>query len=244
MNNNRSFTHGTTLLLLIVVIFGTMAPLIISVDEVQALSTDRRHYLQNAADRSVQETTIGWESWFIYSESSRWRPSELELVHETLDNTISALDDAGYDGRSLLAGYRFRRYHGEFVDGKDGRIALVRHNAKEIILADTAFKRLWGFYIYHELGHVVDKRLDRELSRRFITLAGSETAVDSEVTPDGFWLNEHARTDREEATADAFALLVVLGYTENPKPVFWHTPNTADYEKIAQTLEQTLRQSA
>jgi hypothetical protein len=146
--------------------------------------------------------------------------------------------------QALLASYRFRRYHGQFVDGVDGRIALVRHADKEIILADTAFMRLWGYYSYHELDHVVDKSLNRELSRHFHALASNELGADSQATPDGFWLNEHARTHTEEATADAFAIWVFLRYTENPKPVFWHTPNTVDYQQIVDTMDQALRQIA
>ena len=91
---------------------------------------------------------------------------------------------------------------------------------------------------------MLEKRLDRGLSRHFHALAANEATGNSQVTPDGYWLNEHARTDREEATADAFALWVVLRYTENPKPIFWNMPNTADYEAIAQLLEESLRHIA
>jgi hypothetical protein len=244
MNQKRSFTHGIALLVIAAITFGIAAALIMSVNEVQALPIDSRQYQLSAAESTTQETAVDWESWFIHSETSQWSVSEMEMVRETLANTSSALDEAGFDSWSLLAGYRFRRYHGQFVDGVDGRIALVRHTSKEVLLADTAFARLWGYYIYHELGHVVDKRLGRELSLQFHTLAANDAGSGSQMTPDGYWLNEHARTDREEAAADAFALWVVLRHTENPRPVFWNTPNTINYETIVQTVEETLRQIA
>ncbi|MDX1414803.1 MAG: hypothetical protein R3293_11480 [Candidatus Promineifilaceae bacterium] len=180
------------------------------------------------------------EEWIVESEESHWSAAELAVVEETLLNTAQALDDAGYDGLSLLSGYHFRRQHQEFVDDIDGRIALVRHQQQEIILADTAFLRLQGYYIYHELGHVVDKRLERKLGERFHALAGSAVHADSQLTADGFWLNEHARTDQQEATADAFALWVVLNYTDNYKPVFWNTPYAVSYEMIVETMDRAL----
>jgi hypothetical protein len=222
MNKNRSFTQGIIFFALATIMMMS-SPIFMPANDVRALA---------------KET----ESWFIHSEDSRWREDEMEMVSETLETTIFALNEAGFDGQTLLDGYRFRRYDGQFVDGVDGRIALVRHGSKEIILADTAFMRLWGYYIYHELGHVVDKRLDRKLSQQFHMLASDQADDSSVMTPDGFWLNEHARTDREEATADAFALWVVLRYTENPRPVFWHTPNTIDYDVIVQALDETMQE--
>ena len=244
MNQNHSFTKLIPLLIFAAILMAIILPAFIPATDAQAMPAYSRQRQLTAAESTVQETAVERESWFIFSDTSQWTTAELEMVRETLANTISALDEAGFDGHSLLADYRFRRHHGQFVDGIDGRIALVRHSRKEVILADTAFMRLWGYYIYHELGHVVDKRLDRELSRQFHELAADETAGGSQLTPDGYWLNEHARTDREEAAADAFALWVVLRYTENPKPVFWNTPNTISYETIVQTLEKTLRQIA
>lgn len=181
--------------------------------------------------------------WIIDSRDSRWTVEELELVNFVLRNTFKALENAGFDGQELLNGYRFRRQQGEFVDGVDGRIALVRHQKREVILADSAFLRLQGFYIYHELGHIVDKRLDRELTQHFHEATGAANWDASHSTADGYWLNEHARADREEATADAFALWVVLNYTDNYKPVFWNTPNTINYEEILNTMEDAIQQN-
>lgn len=178
-----------------------------------------------------------WDTWFIVSAESTWTVEELDLVHQVLFNTITALEDAGYDGQELLSGYHFRRQYGEFVDGVDGRIALVRHHKHEVILSDSAFLRLQGFYIYHELGHIVDKRLDRNLNQRFHDIAGTAGVENPQQTIDGYWLNEHARMDRQEATADAFALWVVLRYTDNYKPVFWNTPYTVSYEDIVDALD-------
>lgn len=243
MNQNHSITKLISILIFAAILMATALPAFIPATDAQAMPADSRGRQLSAAESTNQETAVERESWFIFSDTSQWTTAELKMVQETLANTISALDEAGFDGHSLIAGYRFRRYHGQFVDGIDGRIALVRHSSKEVILADTAFMRLWGYYIYHELGHVVDKRMGRELSRQFYTLAADDVGDDSQVTPDGYWVNEHARTDREEAAADAFALWVVMHYTENPKPVFWNTPNTTiNYETIVQTLEETLRQ--
>ena len=174
--------------------------------------------------------------WFVHAQDSQWQSEEVALVQGVLARTIKALDEAGYDGRALFAGYRFRRYAGEYVNGVQGQIALVRHNSQEIILGDAAFVRLWGYYIYHELGHVVDKRTGRALSDAFQAQIGG----DGVGTPDGYWLNDHARGDREEGTADAFALWITMRYTDNPRPVFAHIPNDTDYEQIVSAFETAM----
>jgi hypothetical protein len=179
---------------------------------------------------------------FIETVDSIWSPEEKALVSEVWMNTSIALEEAGYDSQKVFSGYRFRRYRGQYVDGKEGRIALVRHHKKEIILADAAFLRLQGFYIYHELGHVADKHTDREINRLFHEKIGSKMSADIKKTADGFWLNGHAHHDYEEATADAFALWVIMNYTDNYRPVFAGTPVTTDYEKIIDTFDSTITQ--
>ncbi|MFN2138397.1 MAG: hypothetical protein ACK2UK_20745, partial [Candidatus Promineifilaceae bacterium] len=93
---------------------------------------------------------------------------------------------------------------------------------------------------------VIDERLDNEPRRRFHEIIGSvsgpggETAAGGEATAEGFWMNDHARFSLGESTADAIALWIVLGYTDHPKPVFWHMANATDYEKIAGTMQQVL----
>jgi hypothetical protein len=182
------------------------------------------------------------DGWIIESPDSYWTNEELAMVHLALSNSVTALDDAGYDGQEMLSGYRFRRQQGEFVDGVNGRIAFVRHNKQEVILSDSAFQRLQGFYIYHELGHIVDKRLGRQLSQRFHEIAGSIAQDGATQTADGYWLNDHAHQDHQEATSDAFAIWVVLRYTDNYKPVFAHTPPTTSYEHIVHSLDMAIKQ--
>lgn len=227
MNRNRSIT---TLLFIILMISITMIA-----KPVLASSSDRRSEMSTGIDY--------WDAWVINPTESTWTEEELGLVHKALFNTVTALDDAGFDGQALLKGYRFRRQPGEFVGGVDGRIALVRHHNQEIILSDTAFLRLQGYYIYHELGHVVDKRLDRKLSQNFHNSIGSIGINGMQKTADGYWLNEHAKLDQEEATADAFALWVILRYTENYRPVFWNTPYIISYENIVSALDNAIQQN-
>lgn len=179
----------------------------------------------------------------IETADSSWTKEEVALVGEVLANTAKALSEAGLDSEELMSGYRFRRYHGQYVDGKEGRIALVRHHVKEIVLGDAAFLRLNGFYIYHEIGHVVDKQLDREPNRRFHELAGSAKAGEQQ-TAAGFWLNDHARDDHQEATADAFALWVMIYHTGYYRPVFVGTPVSTDYDRIVEIFDSTIKQGA
>lgn len=190
-----------------------------------------------AAPAAQAQSTDTANVWFVHTEDSQWQPGEIAMVQKTLETTITALDGAGLDGRALFQGYRFRRYAGEYVHGVEGQIALVRHNSQEIILGDAAFVRLSGYYIYHELGHVVDKRTGRALSIAFQAQIGGDA---HEGTPDGYWLNDHGREDREEGTADAFALWVVMRYTENLKPVFANMRNDTDYEQIVGTFETAM----
>lgn len=186
----------------------------------------------------------GWQAWIILEPDSILQEAELEMVRETLLTSIRALDEAGFDGRSLLSGYRFRRYHGEYVDGDPGSIGRLYHETQEVVLADTAFMRLWGFYLYHEIGHIVDRRLGSEPRRRFHRAIGSTRNDKDQQTADGYWMNDHARSDHGEAAADAIALWIVMRYTDNPRPVYWLMPNDTDYEQIAGQMEAVLLEIA
>ena len=118
----------------------------------------------------------------------------------------------------------------------------------EIMLANGAFERLHGFYIYHELGHAVDRQLDRLPSEAYHRIAGDsqeETIEESNTwaTTTGFWLRYHGRDDREEATADAFAWWV-MAQAGQPKPFFPGTPVTTDYDEIASAIAEAMREAA
>lgn len=177
-----------------------------------------------------------WAEWVILAPDSIWKVEELQTVHFALATTIGALDEAGLDGRALLNGYRFRRSQGAYLPGELGRTALVQHETREIWLADRALATRSGFHIYHEMGHVVDRRLDQALTREFQRLTLGEEGVGSRKTADGFWLDKFARDRAEEATADAFALWVILNHTTSPQPVFWNKPEEAHCEMIAAVM--------
>jgi hypothetical protein len=180
--------------------------------------------------------------WFITGEDSLWQDEEMDQVQQVVSNTLTVLARVGIDGDDLLEGYRFRRFSGEHVDGDPGLVGKVNHNKKEIVLSDTAFLRLGGFYIYHEIGHAVDFRLDRLLSQGFHGRAGSEPMEDGNQwqTADGFWLRHHGRDDREEAAADAFALWVLGEAGSTFKPVFPGTPVGTEYEAIAHFVQEVM----
>jgi hypothetical protein len=188
-------------------------------------------------------------SWFLTNGENQWSDQEMATVQQIMDHTWQALESIGLDGDSLLAGYRFRRLQAEFIPGEERLLAIVDHQTMEIVLADGAFERLHGFYIYHELGHAVDRRLERMLSEAYHQIArtgqvdGGETGGDAPewLTTTGFWLRYHGRDDREEATADAFAWWVMAQFGQ-PKPFFPGTPVTTDYDEIAQTIEEALNQ--
>jgi hypothetical protein len=187
-----------------------------------------------------------YAEWIVVDAASQWQIEEVIMVRRVLLNTIAALDDVGLDGRSLVAGYRFRRFNGPYVEANTGLIGVVRHHSREIILADTAFQRLQGFYIYHELGHVVDRRSGRQLSESYHHVAYGgyqimeDAASEQWETANGYWLREQGRHDREEATADAFALWVAFARTDMRKPIFAKMPRQAYYGSITWTMNTSL----
>lgn len=184
------------------------------------------------------------QSWFIIDETSQWNPAELEMVDRLMDHTFQALELTGLDGQTIFAGYRFRRVAGEHIEQFPGLIALVNHQERIISLADAAFVRLDGFYIYHELGHVVDQQLGRSLSRGFHSRIDSAAEMSGTTndwqTATGYWMRAQAREDREEATADAFALWVGTEQALMRRPIFAGTPLSTDYEGLMTNLADSL----
>lgn len=180
----------------------------------------------------------GWQQWIIVTPESTWKAEELVMLEGILTAVIESLNQQGLDGHGLISGYRFFRQPGEYLVDRPGHIAVVNHTSQEIILADAAFKRLRGFYIIHELGHVVDQRTGRDLSTTFHTQIGSD--LEKRATADGFWLNLHAENDLEEATADAFALWIMATYAPGYQPIFAYMPLAVDYAGIKAALDVAL----
>jgi hypothetical protein len=186
--------------------------------------------------------------WFIGEQGSEWSSDEWEMIHEVLSDALGVLAVAEIDGEELLSGYRFRRIFGEYVDPDVGKIAIVNHEKEEIWLADAAFLRLDGFYIYHELGHAVDHRLGRRLSQAYHARTGGKITDRGNgvewLSGDTYWMRPHGRDDREEATADAFALLVAMSDSTSKRPVFSGMPMDVDYSGITNAVSQSLTEIA
>lgn len=182
-----------------------------------------------------------WTAWIILTPDNAWTVTELQTVRRALLTTRAALDGAGFDEQALLRGYRFRNIPRIYLNVRRGVLGRVLHDSQEIILADGALQKQWGFYLYHELGHVVDLRLQRSLTREFHRHAAAGTEADSSRTADGFWLDSVARENHAEATADAFALWIMLYHTTDPQPVFWNKPDEADFGAIAAVLDDALQ---
>jgi hypothetical protein len=203
-------------------------------------------YLQQQFCQDGLCADTDYAEWLIVDAESQWQVEDLQMVRHVLMQTIAALNDAGLDGRSLLASYRFRRFNGPYVEANDGLIGVVRHHSQEIVLADTAFQRMQGFYIYHELGHVVDRRTRRQLSQSYHHIAYGGYQVMEGMTPeqwetaDGYWLRLQGRHDREEATADAFALWVAFAPSDGCKLIFANMPAKVHYSSIVWTVHTSL----
>ena len=179
-----------------------------------------------------------WQRWIIYDPENPWSATELVILQKALTQTFVALEDFGVDGAELLDGYRFRRQHGAYLEGRRGFIGVARHSLQEIILSDTAFRRFNGFYIHHEIAHAVDVRLGRSLSEQFAFI--SDSGLEGYVAP-GFWMNNHAQNDVQEAVADAYALWIHTQYLGEDFPSFTSMPGDADREIIIAFLEVSLR---
>jgi hypothetical protein len=209
---------------------------------VGAMPEQKTDLAESESDSNHQDFTDELGQWIMEDENSVWRTEELEMVHKALSDTFDALATIGLDGRKILDGYKIRRYDGEFVRDEQGLVALVNHDQMEIILPDVAFKRLNGFSIYHEIGHVLDKQLDREMTTEFQKEAMDRVgSTDTQsLTPHGYWMRPFAREGREEATADAFALWVTVYHASMKRPIFAGMPLDVQYDAIALTVEQAL----
>jgi hypothetical protein len=182
--------------------------------------------------------------WLISDGDSHWNAEETKILQRVLQDTFGALEANGIDGKALLEGYRFRHDAGRYVDDVEGRMAKIDHSVEEITLADTALTVRQGFAIYHELGHAVDYRLNRQLSEGFHrNTGGLKIGEDNEQwqTADNYWLRLGGRDDREEATADAFAVLVMVNHAGLKRPIFAHQPLTTDYDGISTALALALQ---
>jgi hypothetical protein len=186
-----------------------------------------------------------WQTWIIADIESDWQVEELEMIHNALLTTINALDDIGADGHNLLVGYRVRKINQEFVPSESDQnmVAVVRHPEQEIVVSRSAFLRQQGFLIYHELGHVVDKRVERRYTANYQSLAEAGGGSSSAPIADGYWLREYGRNQANEGSADAFATWMVLRYAGTRQPVFPGTPITIDYDLIANTAQSALAQA-
>jgi hypothetical protein len=184
------------------------------------------------------------DHWLITDEESHWSAYEIEVLQDVLQNTFGAVAAYKIDGRALLDGYRFRHEAGSYIGDKDGRMGTIDHNTGVITLTDKAFTVQNGFAIYHELGHAVDFRLNRQLSAGFHSYTGGTEINDEDNqwhTADNYWLREQSRDDREEAAADAFAILVMVSYAGLNPPVFANQPVAANYEAISAAAAQALQ---
>ena len=195
-----------------------------TITETQTLDYLANHFCSGGLCRSSS-----WTEWVNLDADSSWEIDDLQLLHTALLVTMRALDDASFDGYSLLSGYRFRHSRGVYLPGELAILARVEHEQHDVVLADGALRKQWGFYIYHELGHIVDRRLKLQLTNEFQKLTKGENNEGNRKTVDGFWLNKAARDRPEEATADAFALWIFLNYTTNPQPVLWLKPQDTHY---------------
>lgn len=186
-----------------------------------------------------------WQKWIIIDGENSWTVEELEMIQVILLTTIQAVNHVGADGHMLLTGYRIRKVDQDFiqVEGEQPWVAVTRHEVQEIVLSRTAFLRQHGFQIYHELGHVVDKRVGRRYTIDYQALAAAGGETTEAPIADGYWLREYGRNRVEEGSADAFAAWVVLRFTDNYQPVFLSTPVNIDYDLIINTAQTALTQA-
>lgn len=186
---------------------------------------------------------MDFSKWFIENETSVWTPIDRLIVETTISNALDALANAGLDGEALLGGFRFARFAGEYANDKKGKIALTYFEAGTIVLSDSIFLPENIFYIYHEMGHVVDYRSGNDLNTKFHELTmqiDGVTAQHDWTTAQGFFLRGQAHIHKPEATADAFALWVYVDYMGNPVPDFAHMPENGDPDAIVRVYKETL----
>jgi hypothetical protein len=224
-----------------------------SVARAQALGTgstaSSRTGLQGHASRpSNSDYQLTWpgeagdlQEWIVVEDGSQWTNTELRIVHNAIQDTIAALDSVGVDGHQVLAGYRFARHNNRFLADGFRRHAQVNHEPRLITLADRAFLASHGFFIYHELGHAVDRQLGRRLSSIFQEQALQPTHTDGMIElADGYWMREQGRDNPAEAAADAFALWVMVEHAGYAMPDFATMPETVDPALILELVREGL----
>ncbi|MFN2188120.1 MAG: hypothetical protein ACK2T3_05100 [Candidatus Promineifilaceae bacterium] len=203
---------------------------------------EQGHYDEIMVELSRSDIVGDLKEWIVFDKNSQWNDEELTMVQETLFHTFHALESSGMDGQELLKGYRFRRYNGDFVRDERGLVALVKHDVEEIVLPDSAFLRLDGFAIYHEIGHALDQRLEREMNHHFREMTGesiNEAHLNGD-TAEGYWMRPVSRESSLEATADAFAYWVTKDVVGVRQPIFAGMPLDVDFEAIDEAMEQAL----
>lgn len=215
------------------------APLVataVSLSEVQ-------FFLQDAfCNDGLCSGVEGWVTWIILDDEMGWNVTDLVMVRTILLDTIAALNGSGFDGHAVLKGYRFRKVDEDYVSkgGTHRVIATVNHESLEITLSRSAFLRQQGFTIYHELGHIVDRRLDRQLTAMYVERSHHGSAANQDFVGDGYWVRRIGQTDKHEGAADAFAIWMTHRSAEGRNPIFPGTPVQTDYARIAQTVAATL----
>jgi len=185
-----------------------------------------------------------FDHWLILDETSAWTTNELKVLERVMRNAFGALEEAGLDGNVIFNGYFFRRFQGECAKNRRGKIAVVSFSDKEIILSDSIFQPEYEFFIYHELGHVVDYYSEAVLDEQFhklIMQIEGVTSLHDWTTAQGFYLRGQAHIKKSEATADAFALWVWVDFAGKEIPNFYDMPSNANPEAILDVFRQALK---
>lgn len=192
---------------------------------------------------SLSESKFDLHDWLIVDETSRWSEAELRIVDRVMRNSLGALAEAGLDGEALMGGYRFRHWAGEFAKDQDGKIAVVNHGDREIVLSDTILRAEYEFFIYHEIGHVINRSSAGRLEANFHGLIEQIEGVVIKhdwTTAEGFWMRGQAHIHRSESIADAFALWVWTGFAGWEIPRFQDMPESARPDAILDVFDAAM----
>jgi hypothetical protein len=116
----------------------------------------------------------------------------------------------------------------------------VNHSTQVITLSVTILLPENVFFIYHELGHIVDHISGRSLNDHFHALTleiNGVTSLHEWTTAQGFFMRGQAHIVHTEATADAFALWVWVRFAGEEIPEFDDMPENADPQAILSVFE-------
>ena len=207
------------------------------------LGQETAAYLDNDFCQEEICSSGNWARWIFLEEESTWTIKDLAAIREALILSREALQDAGLDFNQVFNGYRFERHNDFYLDTGPGRYAAVRHEQKMIVLADQAFRRRDRFPILHELGHILDLKFERLLNEKFHALAGTTPSVAAGTKPQteqGYWFRPQSEFSPTEATADAFALWIIMTYGRKEIPYFQNASRTADYTEITRAFSQAI----